>query len=225
MSQHEHHNEQHSDTDPSAFFTQEFWDERYSSAPMIWSGNPNIRLVEQASGLTPGAALDVGSGEGADAIWLASLGWRVTGVDVSTVALERSAMRAAEAGAETAGRITWKQADILTWEPTPKQFDLVSAQFMQLPGPERESLHRRLAAAVRPGGSLLVVGHHPSDMETSVRRPKVRDLFFTAEQIAEILNPAEWEIITAGAPARETTDPEGRTVTIHDTVFHAMRRR
>jgi 2-polyprenyl-3-methyl-5-hydroxy-6-metoxy-1,4-benzoquinol methylase len=225
MSQHEHHTEQHSDTDPSAFFTQTFWDERYSSAPMIWSGNPNVRLVEQAASLTPGAALDVGSGEGADAIWLASLGWRVTGVDVSTVALERSAMRAAEAGAEIAGRITWKQADILTWEPTPEQFDLVSAQFMQLPGPERESLHRRLAAAVRPGGALLIVGHHPSDMETSVRRPKFPDLFFTAEQIAETLDESEWEIIAADAPGREATDPEGRTVTIHDTVFHALRRR
>ena len=173
MSQHEHHNEHQSDTDPSAFFTQKFWDERYSSAPMIWSGNPNIRLVEQVSGLTPGAALDVGSGEGADAIWLASLGWTVTGVDVSTVALERSAMRAAQLGAEIAGRITWKQADILTWEPAPEQFDLVSAQFMQgLPGPEREFLQRRLAEAVSAGAVLLIVGHHPSDMETSCGGPR-----------------------------------------------------
>lgn len=221
MSEHNHLQK----PDVSAMFTKEFWDERYASAEMIWSGNPNQRLVEQVSDLAPGTALDVGSGEGADAIWLASKGWRVTGVDVSSVALERSALRAAKAGDEIAVRITWKQADVLTWDPAPQQFDLVSAQFMQLPPPTRESLHRRLAAAVSAGGSLLIVGHHPWDMETTVRRPKIRDLFFTAEQIAEALDPDEWEIILAGAPGRDATDPEGQTVQIHDAVLHARRRR
>ena len=76
----------------------------------------------------------MGSGEGADAIWLAARGWNVTGVDVSTVALERAADRAAAAGADIAGRTTWEQADILEWEPPTHRFDLVAAHFMHLPG-------------------------------------------------------------------------------------------
>lgn len=173
---------------------------------------------------TPGTALDVGSGEGADAIWLAVRGWRVTCIDVSTVALERAAERAADAGQEVADRITWQPADVLSWDPAPLRFDLVSAQFMHLPPLAREALHRRLAAAVRPGGSLLIVAHHPSDLETSMRRPHPSDLFFTAEQIAATLDPDAWQIVVAAAPERQMLDPEGRPVTIHDTVLHARRR-
>lgn len=204
--------------------SQEFWDERYGSAEVIWSGEPNPHLVEQVADLAPGEALDVGSGEGADAIWLASRGWHVTGIDVSPVALDRAADRAASRGPEVAGRISWRQADVLSWEPAPDQFDLVSAQFMHLPGPARESLHRRLAEAVRPGGTLLVVGHHPSDLETTMRRPSLPDLLFTSEQVAAILDPSEWHVVVAAAPERQALDPDGRSVTIHDALLKATRR-
>jgi SAM-dependent methyltransferase len=145
-------------------FSQDFWDDRYRSAGRLWSGQPNPQLVAQAADLTPGAALDVGCGEGADAIWLASRGWTVTAVDISAVALERAAGHADERGDEIARRISWRQADLRSWDPGPERYDLVSAQFMYLPAAELESLHRRLAAAVRPGGTLLVVLHHPDSM-------------------------------------------------------------
>ncbi len=211
--------------DGAAFLTQEFWDARYRSADTIWSGNPNPQLVAQVADLAPGTALDVGSGEGADAIWLASRGWHVNGIDVSTVALDRAAQRAAEAGAAVADRITWQQADILSWDPPPLQFDLVSAQFLHLPTLARESLHRRLAAAVRPGGTLLILGHHPSDLETSVGRPNLPVFLFTADQIAAALEPAAWQIIVAAAPERQALDPDGRPVTIRDAVLRAQRRK
>ncbi|MEV4756251.1 methyltransferase domain-containing protein [Micromonospora sp. NPDC049559] len=209
--------------DVAELFTEEFWDERYSSADRIWSGNPNPHLVTTAGDLVPGDALDVGCGEGADAIWLAGRGWRVTGMDVSGVALRRAAGHAAEAGTEIAERITWERADVLTWTPQPRGFDLVTAHFIHLPRPELESLHRRLASAVRPGGTLLVVGHHPSDLETTIGRPNLPDLMFTAERVAAVLDPREWEIST-GAPERRAVDPEGRPVTIRDAVLRAVRR-
>ncbi|MEO3861189.1 bifunctional NAD(P)/FAD-dependent oxidoreductase/class I SAM-dependent methyltransferase [Acrocarpospora sp. B8E8] len=215
------HAADHDHADVSVHFTQEFWDERYSSSDRIWSGNANPHLVAVAADLVPATALDVGSGEGADAIWLASQGWRVTGVDVSRVALDRAAEQAAEAGAEIAGRITWQQADVLSWDPAPLRFDLVSAQFMHLPRPELESLHRRLAAAVRPGGTLLIVGHHPSDLETSMGRHPHLDLMFTADQIAATLDPDDWHIVTAAAPERQAVDPNGH---IRDAVLRAVRR-
>ncbi|MEO8889685.1 MAG: class I SAM-dependent methyltransferase [Jatrophihabitantaceae bacterium] len=205
-------------------FTPEFWDERYRSAPAIWSGHPNSRLVEHATDLSPGTALDVGSGEGADAIWLASRGWDVTGIDVSTVALDRAAERAAALGAEIADRITWRQADVMTWDPAPQQFDLVSAQFMHLPPEPLVALHRRLAAAVRPGGSLLIVGHHPSDQHTSVGHPGREELLYTAEQVAAELAPQDWTIVLAASPERPATDPDGAPVTLRDAVLHAVRR-
>ncbi|MDT4944852.1 MAG: hypothetical protein QOH14_1585 [Pseudonocardiales bacterium] len=210
--------------DPAVMFTPEFWNARYSSAPSIWSGNPNPHLVAQVADLTPGTALDVGSGEGADAIWLAARGWQVTGIDVSTVALARAAQRAADAGADLAARITWEQADVLAWDPAPRQFDLVSAQFMQLPRLARDVLHGRLAAAVRPGGTLLIVGHHPSDVDPSINHPNRLDFLFTAEEIAAGLDPQTWQIVMAAAPERETRDPDGRPATIHDALLRAVRR-
>jgi thioredoxin reductase/SAM-dependent methyltransferase len=209
--------------DTSVLFTQEFWDERYRSADMIWSGNANPHLVATVTDLVPATALDIGSGEGADAIWLASQGWRVTGIDVSTVALGRAVKRAAEAGEQIADRITWRHADVLSWDPAPQRFDLVSAQFMQLPRPALESLHRRLAAAVRPGGTLLIVGHHPSDLETSIGRPHLPDLMFTADQIAAVLDPDDWHV-TVAAPERQAVDADGRSITIRDAVLRAIRR-
>lgn len=221
---HEHHGPQDHDVDLTRF-SQAAWDERYSSADRVWSGNPNPHLVATAELLTPGTALDVGSGEGADTIWLASHGWQVTGIDVSVVALERAASQAAAAGEEIATRITWQQADVLTWVPPTRQFDLVSAQFMQLPRPELESLHRRLADAVRPGGVLLIVGHHPSDQGNPTRHAHHAGLTFTAEQVAATLDPAEWTIMVAGAPEREAPNPEGEIVTFLDAVLQARRLR
>jgi SAM-dependent methyltransferase len=209
---------------PEIHFTREFWDERYSSADRLWSGRPNAQLVEQVAGLEPGDALDVGSGEGADAIWLAARGWTVTAVDISAVALERAAAHAAASGDEVAGRITWLHEDLLTWDPGRERFDLVSAQFMQLPSPERENLHARLAAAVRPGGTLLIVGHHADDMHVNVGRPEAQRLFASAGQLAATLDPDEWEVVVADAIGRPATDLDGQPVTVTDAVLRAVRR-
>ena len=213
MTTHDEHHEHQGDTE----YTQEFWDERYGSAGRIWSGHPNVQLVEQVTDLRPGAALDVGSGEGADAIWLASRGWRVTAVDVSRVALERAAAAAASAGVPD--MITWAQRDMLTWDPGSEQYDLVSAQFMHLPRPAQDSMHDRLAAAVRPGGTLLIVGHLHDELHAHIA-PRFRP----AEEIAATLNPATWEVIMATAVERQGTGPDGQPATLNDSVLRAVRR-
>ncbi|MBN9102028.1 MAG: class I SAM-dependent methyltransferase [Pseudonocardia sp.] len=201
-------------------FDKAFWDARYAEADAVWSGNPNPVLVAEAADLPPGSALDIGSGEGADAIWLAGRGWTVTGLDVSDVALQRAAAHAGAAGV----RITWRQADLTLDAPVGTGFDLVTAQFMHLPSEQRRALHRRLAAAVAPGGTLLVVGHHPSDLGT-IPRPPLPDLFFTASDVAAELDPDQWEVLCEEARPRPVVHPDsGLTVTIHDTVLRARRR-
>lgn len=204
-------------------FDQAFWDDRYRSHTALWSGNPNPQLVAEAAGLTPGTALDVGCGEGADVIWLAEHGWQATGVDISAVALERAAGHAAAAGAGIAGRITWLHQDLTVWAP-PQPYDLVSAQYVHVPSALRLVLFERLADAVAPRGTLLIVGHHPSDMHTTVPRPKMPDLFYSGDDIAEHLDPDQWDVVTNAAAPRSATDPDGRSVTVHDTVVRATRR-
>jgi SAM-dependent methyltransferase len=202
---------------------EDFWDERYRSADVLWSGQPNPQLVIEAADLAPGTALDAGSGEGADAIWLAARGWQVTAVDISTVALERGAAHARAVGVDVSRRIDWLHEDLTEWVPAEAFYDLVSAQFLHLPKEQRDALFRRLAASVAPGGSLLVVGHHPSDLIT-IPRPLSSDWFFTAPDIAALLDPHGWDIVISAARERSATDPAGRPVTIHDAMLMARRR-
>ncbi|GAA2071261.1 class I SAM-dependent methyltransferase [Actinomadura alba] len=206
-------------------FDEQSWEERYRSHSAVWSGRPNPQLVAEASHLATGVALDVGCGEGADALWLASRGWQVTAVDFSTTALQRGAEHADALGAEVAGNIRWVHADLIAWVPAEGYFDLVSAQFMHLPEVPRKALFARLATAVAPGGTLLIVGHHPSDMQTTMPRPPMPELFFTAEEVADSLDLGQWDILVAAARPRPATDPEGQEVTIHDTVLRAGKRR
>ncbi len=205
-------------------FDEAFWERMYRARSAVWSGSPNAVLLEEASELTPGRALDVGCGEGADALWLAQRGWRVTAVDVSPTALERGARRAAEVDAEAARSIEWIHVDLTRWEPPEAAYDLVSSMFFHLPKDSREPIFRRLAAAVAPGGSLLVVGHHPSDHGTTARRPPLPELFYTAEEVAALLAPHGWDVALSEARARGAKDPEGRVITIHDAILRAVRR-
>lgn len=200
-------------------FDETFWDERYRSAPSVWSHNPNPHLVSETADLPPGAALDVGCGEGADAIWLAQHGWTVTAIDLSTVALDRAAARARELGVDG---IEWSHVDV-TAGPIGGPFDLVSAQFVHLPSGQRSGLHRLLAEAVRIGGTLLVGGHHPADLDTSIQRPPAPDLYFTASDVAADLPDGQWEVVVDDTRPRAARDQDGRPVTIHDAVLLARR--
>lgn len=223
-SSHDHSHDHHDDKPSDVVWDEAFLDERYRSSSALWSGHPNPHLVTEAADLVSGAALDVGCGEGADAIWLAERGWRVTAVDLSKVALERGTAHALDAGADVAQRIHWLHADLTEWIPSAATYDFVSAQFMHLPKDPREALFRRLATSVSPGGTLLIVGHHPSDLRTTVARPPAPGLFFTASDVAAMLDPHEWDTLVSEARARPTLDQDGRTVTIHDAVLRAQRR-
>lgn len=207
---------------------QEFWDRRYTEHRRIWSGNPNPHLVTSASPLPAGRALDVGCGEGADALWLARRGWRVTGIDLSEVALARAREQAGLEDPEVVARLDWVHADLTAELPAPRSFDLVSAQFMQLPDPARSALFAGMAEAVAPGGTLLIVGHHPSDLNTHVRRPPLPELFYTPEELSHLVDGA-WDVLACEARPRPVPDPAtdaaGHSVLVHDTVFQATRHR
>lgn len=206
-------------------YDEELWEERYRAHTSVWSGRPNPQLVTEASELPAGRALDVGCGEGADALWLASGGWQVMAVDFATTALRRGAEHAEALGAETAARVDWVHTNLTAWEPPREHFDLVSAQFMHLPRQDRQALFARLADAVAPGGTLLIVGHHPSDLETTVRRPRDPGLLYTAEEVAADLDSSVWDALATDVRPRAATDAEGQQVTIHDAVLLAHKSR
>jgi SAM-dependent methyltransferase len=136
------------------------WDARYTERDGTkWSGRPNGRLVAEVAGLTPGRALDVGCGEGADAIWLAKRGWTVTAIDISSVALGR----AREAAERASAAVEWVAGDVLEISFPARSFDLVSLQYPALPNAAGERAVRTLLETVRSGGLLLAVYHDLDD--------------------------------------------------------------
>lgn len=198
------------------------WDALYEDKPRVWSGNPNPQLVAEAGSLQPGRALDLGCGEGADAVWLAGQGWQVTAVDISAVALDRAARHAADRG--LTDEITWVHQDLTVWTP-PQEYDLISGQFFHLPQEQRDAVIRTAAAAVRPGGTLLLVGHHPDDAHAqSGHRPHLERLFRPEEMIGCLVPSADvWRVDVSEARRRPFTAEDGTEVALVDSVFRATR--
>lgn len=135
------------------------WDRRFADREQLWSGQPNGALVAEVAGLTPGRVLDVGCGEGADAVWLARSGWDVTALEVSGLALRRAAEHARVAGVA----IRWVHAELAEAALPPASFDLVSAQYPALLRTPDAAAERALLAAVAPAGVLLFVHHAGMD--------------------------------------------------------------
>jgi SAM-dependent methyltransferase len=209
-------NHDHGAHDQQAPHGEQAWDERYRSKPEIWSGNPNAVLVTEAAGLPPGTALEAGAGEGGDAFWLAAGGWQVTAADISSVAIERAAKRASERGLA----ITWLHAD-LAKAAAPGTYDLVTAHYVHVPKADQQPLFRHLAAAVAPGGTLLVVGHDLSDM-TKLPRPDLVEYGWTTGEVAAALGEG-WTIEAAETRPRQATGPDGDEITIGDAILRARR--
>lgn len=126
---------------------------RYSGPHQVWSGDPNLQLVAEGSALAPGAALDVGCGEGGDVIWLARHGWAVTGVDFSARGPARAVQHAKEAGVND--RTDWRQVDARGFAADGRNWDHVTTHFLHPPDGGMVEVTRRLACAVAPGGHLF----------------------------------------------------------------------
>lgn len=203
----------------SEAFDKTFWEERYRGHTGPCNRQPSPHLVAEAGDLAPGTALDAGCGEGADAVWLASRGWRVTAVDIATTALRRAWEYAETLGAEVTSPIDWVEADLTSWTPTEDHFDLVSTHYVHQAAP-RETLFRRLAASVAPGGTLIVVGHHPS----APHHGRAPEAYLTPEEVAAGLDPDRWDIVVAEARTRPATRHDGHEITIHDAVLRARKR-
>lgn len=207
-----------------------FWDQRYGEAPAIWSGNVNTTLADviRERELEPGSALDLGCGEGADALWLAQHDWQVTGLDISTVAVQR-AQAAAKAQGFSGTQVRFEPADLTNWN-SDLTFDLVTASFLQ--SPVEFDRQRALYIAqdlVAHGGRLLVISHasfppwakaHHENADHETKHEAT-----TPESELELLqfDDRRWSVEIAELRSREVTAPDGQLVSLDDTVILARR--
>ncbi|MCZ9349517.1 class I SAM-dependent methyltransferase [Streptomyces mutabilis] len=205
-----------STTDPVAF-----WDGLYAARPTANDPRPNARLVETVADLPPGDVLDLGCGDGGDALWLARRGWRVTAVDISPVAAERLTARARAQG--LGDLIDAAPHDLRASFPEGR-FDLICAHYLHTPFElDRSAVLRTAAHALRPGGRLLVVDHGSTAPWSWNQDPDIR--YPTPREVAADLglDPATWPVERADAPRRTAAGPDGRTAEVVDHVLIVRR--
>lgn len=198
----------------------EFWENRYGEKDAIWSGRANRTLVDTVSDLIPGRALDLGCGEGGDAIWLAERGWAVTGVDISPTAVARATRAAAERGLPA----RFRTVDLETWR-TDETFDLVTACFLQSPlAFGREQVLRRAAGLVAPGGHLLSVAHAAAPPWSGMAGDPTMVFPTPAGDLAALALANGWDVLISEVRTRPATGPDGQEATLDDSVLLVRRR-
>ncbi len=192
------------------------WNERYAAGSELYGAEPNQFVAAELDGLSPRRVLDLGCGQGRNAVWLAAQGHRVTGLDVSDIGIEQARRLATSVGVD----VTFDIADVVgEWQPT-AQYDLVLLSYLQLPPEMRRSAHAKAVAALAPGGEVFVIAHHADNHEHGVGGPPMPEVLFTEEQLAEDF--AELDIMRNEKVMREV-ERDGVVRSAHDVLLRARR--
>jgi SAM-dependent methyltransferase len=201
---------------------KKYWEAHYGERDRIWSGRVNAQLAEVLADVAPGRALDLGCGEGGDAVWLAEKGWRVTAVDVSETAIQRAAAAADARGIRD--RIVFERHDLSDSFPE-GTYDAISAQFLHSTVRlERPEILRKAARAVAPGGLLIIVDH-AAPPPFSKKVPHDHPFPAPEEVLAELdLAAEEWDRARVQVVDRPGTDPDGEPFTWRDNVMVLRRK-
>lgn len=200
---------------------QTFWDDVHRRRDRDRPGAPHVHLEDRLAAVPPGRALELGCGDGADAIWLAKRGWQVMAVDISPVILEFGAEQAKRAG--VAEQIDWQPADLAEWSPD-GSYDLVCSFFLHTPeGLDRVDAFSRAAVRLRPGGTLLLVGH--LTLAPWAWDPDDTSGLQGAKALAGALSldPATWRTLLAEDRSRTVHHSDGRRAEVVDAVLHVER--
>ncbi len=197
-------------TDNNTDDRRSYWNERYAERGTLWGADANQFVVRYLSDLPPGRVLDLASGQGRNAVWLAARGHSVTAVDISDVAAKQAGEVAAEAGVE----VDFVTADLLSWEPDPAAFDLVLLSYLQVPAELRRAVHDKAIRAVAPSGVVFVIAHHLDNLDQGVGGPPDPDVLFTEDQLAGDFADLDVEILERVLRHVETEEASGDAVDV-----------
>jgi SAM-dependent methyltransferase len=199
------------------------WDERYAAARQ-WSVEPNGFVAQRLGDLTPGRGLDLACGEGRNAVWLAGLGWQMTALDFSSVALERGQEAAASLGEDVAARVDWVVGDALEAPLAPHgPLDLVVLAYLQLPAVSRRTVVRRAWEALAPGGTFFLVAHDSTNLTEGTGGPQDAAVLYTATDVlGDLDGVGDPEVVAAERVARVVTADDGHGGTTDRTAWDAL---
>lgn len=157
-----------------------YWNERYQTQGYVFGVEPNVFVAELLADAAPGRVLDMGCGQGRNAVWLAARGHHVTGVDHSDVAVFQAQQLAAEAEVT----IRFEVGDLREWEPRPAAYDIVLLSYLQVDEELRRLVHEKAIGAVAPGGIVLLVAHHADNLTEGYGGPDRREVLYTTDDLS-----------------------------------------
>ena len=195
------------------------WDEKYAGIAFQSALPPSGFVAAELTGLRPGRALDLAAGHGRHTVWLAEQGWRVTAVDFSRVGLDQARRLSAARGVDD-GRVDWVVADLDDYQPARAAFDLVLMAYFQVGAVLRGKVLAGAAAALAPGGTLLVVGHDLTNLTDGAGGPRYPEVLYTPEGITAGLPGLR---IVRAARVRRPVEHDGARATAIDTLVRAER--
>lgn len=185
------------------------WDERYRSAERLWSATPNLFVADRLRTISPGRGLDLAAGEGRNALWLASLGWQMTAVDFSEVAVGR--------GSAHSDQVEFVVADILEWEPA-ETFDLVLVAYLHLVPSDFEKVIRRANGWLSPGGELFLIGHDVSNIGDGWGGPQYPEILW---DVPDIVGWVDGMVVVESEVVRRPVETEDGRKYARDALIRA----
>ena len=194
------------------------WTERHAAAAMAWDTTPNQFVVAACRKLRPGRALDLGAGEGANALWLAGRGWQVTAIDTDAIGVGRIQSHSALAGRPVDAIV----GDAVSYRPEPASFHLVLLSYLQLPDHQLRQVLGHATPALVPGGRILIIGHDSSNLEGGWGGPRDPDLLTTPDHLARQLSGLGLVVQRAEVVRREVPSEVGIRIAL-DHVVEAVR--
>ncbi len=200
---------------------REAWNQRYLSSDLVWGAAPNAFVAEAfADRPAAGRLLDLACGEGRNAIWLAGLGWRVTAIDLSDVAIDRARGLASREGVE----VEWTLADVTKAELEPAAYAAVVISYLQIPGDQRRQVIEKAAAALAPGGRLFMIGHALRNLADGFGGPSSPAVLWAPGDLEEEVLAASLELERCAEVIR-VVESDGETREAIDLLVDAHRAR
>lgn len=196
--------------------SREKWNQRYAARGLVWSAGPNQLLAEVTAELNPGAALDIACGEGRNALWLAERGWTVTAMDFSEVAISKARQIAERRNVN----VNWQVEDVSACQLPEGEFDLVVITYLHTSPAERTRWLANAAAAVKPAGRFIYIGHDPSNIEHGVGGPQDPAVLPDAQVISATLTG--FRVDVAEVVERPVTNEPGHKATLSGNALDTL---
>ncbi|MCS4433345.1 class I SAM-dependent methyltransferase [Aquiflexum gelatinilyticum] len=167
-----------------------FWNDKFLQSPNLYGEHPNEFVKSNIASIVPGKILFPGEGEGRNALYASSLGWRVTAIDQSEIGKKHCLQKADKLGL----KIDYYVCDALVYMPEPESFDVMALVYFHLPKEILAKVYSKFEKALKVGGTLIIEGFGKNQLQYQSGGPKNLDMLYELSSLKSIFKNLKWEV-------------------------------